>query len=108
MVLEIFESNGPRGPQSAQFGSAGESESMSECPPGVNMDHLRKAMVLARDLRLRVVLMGLEPRPVTIALWALIELDMAVALQHISRDEYKVLADYGRRLALKTIRDQSR
>jgi len=52
--------------------------------------------------------MGLDPRLVTIALWALVELDMAAALQHIGREEYKVLADYGRRLALKTIRDQSR
>ena len=86
----------------------GRPESMSEYPPAVNTDHLRKATTLARDLRLRVVLMGLDPRPVTIALWALIELDMATALQHISQDEYKALADYGRRLALKTIRDQSR
>jgi len=86
----------------------GRPESMSEYPPAVNTDHLRKATTLARDLRLRVVLMGLDPRPVTIALWTLIELDMASALQHISQDEYKILADYGRRLALKTIRDQSR
>jgi len=78
---------------------------MSEYPPGVDRDDLLKALTAGRDFRLRAVLEHLNPRAVTITLWCLVEMDMAAALQRISEQEYKALADYGRKKALKTIKE---
>jgi len=75
---------------------------MSEYPLGVTREDLSWALLAIRNMRLTMVSRKMDPRACTIALWFAVQCDMMVGLQRISDQEYKVLADYGKRLALKT------